>query len=62
MLKSKSRPRFSYVKPDMLATSPVNLDVNSHPVGLISDYSLFISDGFVSLLGSEKKNSCKNPT
>ena len=57
VLKSKSRPRFliTYVKPDMLATSPVNLDVNSHPVGLISDYSPFISDGFVSLLGSEKK-------
>lgn len=39
----------------MLAASPLNLDVNSHPVGPNSNYSMFISDGFVSLLGSEKQ-------
>lgn len=39
----------------MLAASPVKLDVNSHPVGLISDYSPFTLHCFVSLFDSVEK-------
>ena len=60
VLKAKSNKRFSGVKPDMLAVSPSKLNVNSLHTGLNSNYSPFISDGFVSLKDSDELMQIKN--
>lgn len=53
VLKSKAKARFSFVKPAALAVSPGESDVVLSK--LKPNYFPFISDGFVSLLGSEKR-------
>ena len=51
VLKARSKERFSVVKPDMLAASP-KFSVDSLDTGLNSNYSPFISKGFVFLKDS----------
>ena len=53
VLKVKSKERFFEVKPNILAVSPSDLNVDSLHTGVNSNYTLFISSGFVSLKDSD---------